>query len=109
MATAVFVNNGFVSGGRLFKVTKPQGNIDFWDGFMDWAELEFGFGHEELEEGIRFGFSFLGEEELWQRPLFNLALQVGESFGLAKEQVKQELQQLLHIWNSVRHHESCRC
>ena len=92
MAMAIFVDNGFARAGRVFSVADTPKNSAFWDQFMDWAELEFDFSHQEVEDGIRFGLGFLVDEEMWQKPLFNLALQVGESFGLTREQVKQALE-----------------
>ncbi len=82
--------------------SKPSAEADFFQEFMDLVELEFGLDTKELEQGIRFGFSSLNEEEIWDKPLFQLAHKVGESLGLAKDRVKEELKRLLDRWDSVR-------
>ncbi len=82
--------------------SKELTQADFFDEFTDWAELQFGLAAGAVEEGIRFGFSSLNGEEIWERPLFILASQVGDSLGLNKDRVKEELQRLLVTWESVR-------
>lgn len=106
MAFALLIDNGFCRTSREIIIDVPENkNADFWNEFMDWAELEFGLGHEDVEEGLRFGFQFLHGEEIWKKPLFNLALQVGNSCRMSKKQVEQALRQLLTTWESVRSRE----
>lgn len=75
-------------------------STDFQDELFSRAEKEFGLDAGVVEVGIRLGLPAL--PEVWNKPLFDLAAKIGESFGLDKSQVRQELEKLLQALENVR-------